>query len=76
MPGRKVGPHRLALLLDDRIEKMTWQYFEQTEKKQIRLMEKLLDKHHARGKLLTAEYDEQMLLRAAMEEGAVGWRTP
>jgi hypothetical protein len=62
--------------LDDKIEKMTWQYFELTEKKQIRLMEKLLDKHNARSKLLSAEYDDQMIKRADMEESMSGFCTP
>jgi hypothetical protein len=61
---------------DDRIEALTFRYFEATEKKQIRVLEKLLDKHHSRGKLLTKEYDEQMLKRAQMEDGAVGFSTP
>jgi hypothetical protein len=61
---------------DDRVEALTFRYFEATEKKQIRVLEKLLDKHHSRGKLLTKEYDEQMLKRAQMEDGAVGFSTP
>jgi hypothetical protein len=62
--------------LDDRIERMTWQYLELTEDSQIKLMKKLLDKHHARSKLLCAEYDEQMTKRSAMEEAAPGFTTP
>jgi hypothetical protein len=54
--------------VDNRTEKLTWKHFETEDRKQIRLVEKLLDKHHARGRILQAEYEEVMLKRTALDD--------